>query len=96
MNDAVAIRKAEANLSSTQDHAAGRRTTRPAGWILIAFHAACDIRDLEVAGNLLGIFETAVLAGLDAPEDRRHAMDLIGAGHERLWHLKHPLHFSRF
>jgi hypothetical protein len=59
--------------------------------ILIAFHQACDQRDLEVAERLLAVLET-VISGRwhqSTAPDRRGKESLVAA-HERLWDLRHP------
>jgi hypothetical protein len=59
--------------------------------ILIAFHQACDQRDLEVAGQLVDVLEfmikrtSALPTGTDRP-----ARENLVAAHERLWQIRHP------
>jgi hypothetical protein len=59
--------------------------------ILIAFHQACDERDLEVAERLLAML-AMVIAGRrhqpTAPD--RHDKESLVAAYERLWALRHP------
>ena len=67
-----------------------RREKSVSDTIMIAFHAACDLRDFEIAKRLLEIFENAILAASVTPGfDRRRALGVLVAGHERLWHLRH-------
>jgi hypothetical protein len=59
--------------------------------ILVAFHHACDQRDIEVAEYLLGVLgfmsnQTRRQAGRE-----RHFEDVLIAAHERLWLLLHPI-----
>jgi hypothetical protein len=70
---------------------APRYTRRLSDKILIAFHQACDQRDLEVAERLLAVLEMAVAPRLLEPDatDRRGKESLVAA-HERLWGLRHP------
>jgi hypothetical protein len=59
--------------------------------ILLAFHHACDLGDIEVAAQLLGVLEflTKRDAGFPGREGQRPKDSLIAA-HERLWQLRHP------
>jgi hypothetical protein len=68
----------------------GRRR-RLSDTILLAFHAACDQGDFEVADSLLAILELMVQR--PPPEgrpERRRGVDTLVAAHERLWALRHP------
>ncbi len=68
-----------------------RQSRKLADRVLIAFHQACDQGELEVARRLLDIYEFMALRRESAGDaSRRRAMDALVAGHERLWHLRHP------
>ena len=68
-----------------------RYTRRLSDKILIAFHHACDERDLEVAGKLLNVLEFMInrTPNLPTGRERRVGESLIAA-HERLWSLRNP------
>ena len=68
-----------------------RHTRRLSDKILVAFHHACDLTDLEVAEQLLMILEQMTTRH-PRPEDgnRRRNIQGLVAAHERLWHLRHP------
>jgi hypothetical protein len=70
---------------------ARRYTRRLSDKILIAFHRACDQRDVEVAWELLNTLEFMAMrqSTLPAGKNRRVKESLISA-HERLWHIQHP------
>lgn len=57
--------------------------------ILIAFHFACDLKDLVIAQKLLQALEVLV-AGRSEPSDanRQRAIATLVAAHERLWNLR--------
>lgn len=59
--------------------------------ILIAFHHACDERDIEVAWELLNALEFMTLrrSVLPTGAERRVKEGLVAA-HERLWYLRYP------
>lgn len=59
--------------------------------ILIAFHHACDQRDIEVAWVMLSVLEFMATRKPDfrAGADRRAKESLVAA-HDRLWHILHP------
>jgi hypothetical protein len=73
------------------DRGPARYTRRLSDKILIAFHHACDDRDIEVAGRLLGVLEFMITRApvLPAGRDRRSKESLVAA-YERLWALRHP------
>ena len=80
------ISVAEVNVPSRE-----RYTRRLSDKIMIAFDHACDEADFEVAGQLLSILETMMTRPPQtASRDRRRAMEILIASHERLWVLKHP------
>lgn len=59
--------------------------------ILIAFHHACDERDIEVAWELLNALEFMTLRRSVLPTGaERRAKEGLVAAHERLWHLRYP------
>ena len=68
-----------------------RHSRRLSDKILVAFHHACDVMDLEVADQLLQLLET-MTTRRPRPEDgnRRRSIEGLVAAHERLWHLRHP------
>ena len=68
-----------------------RHSRRLSDKILVAFHHACDVMDLEVAEQLLRLLET-MTTRRPRPEDgnRRRSIEGLVAAHERLWHLRHP------
>ena len=68
-----------------------RYTRRLSDKILIAFHQACDQRDIDVARELLDVLEFMATRKPNLPTgaDRRSRETLVAA-HERLWQLRHP------
>ena len=68
-----------------------RHSRRLSDKILVAFHHACDVMDLEIAEHLLRLLET-MTTRRPRPEDgnRRRSIEGLVAAHERLWHLRHP------
>ena len=68
-----------------------RHSRRLSDKILVAFHHACDVVDLEVAEQLLRLLEM-MTTRRPRPEDgnRRRSIEGLVAAHERLWHLRHP------
>jgi hypothetical protein len=77
--------------ANDRDLGGPRYTRRLSDKILIAFHHACDDRDIEVAGPLLGVLEFMITRApvLPAGRDRRSKESLVAA-YERLWALRHP------
>jgi hypothetical protein len=68
-----------------------RQTRRLTDKILLAFHQACDQRDLEVADELLRVLEMIVSRREVKPgQNRRKSIESLVAAHERLWYLRHP------
>jgi hypothetical protein len=68
-----------------------RYTRRLSDKILVAFHHACDERDLEVAGNLLNVLEFMISRAPNLPTGReRRVEESLVAAHERLWSLRNP------
>jgi hypothetical protein len=67
-----------------------RQSRRLEDKLLVAFHQACDVDDLEVAGEVLRILEM-MLSRRSAPADgnRRRNLESVVAAHERLWHIRH-------
>jgi len=58
--------------------------------ILVAFHHACDLRDFEIAEQLLRTLELLVTRRPPEPDaDRRRGLENLVAAHERLWQLRH-------
>ena len=70
--------------------AAPRQNRRLPERILIAAHQACDLGDLDVAGQLLSILET-IVGQSRGPVDpvRRRVMESLIAAHQRMWHLRY-------
>jgi hypothetical protein len=59
--------------------------------ILVAFHHACDVSDLEIADALLRALETIVTRKPSPHQSgRRRDMESLVAAHERLWQLRNP------
>ncbi len=68
-----------------------RHTRRLSDKILIAFHQACDMSDLEVAEYLLQLLEVMLKrASAHVEGNRRRNTEGFVAAHERLWHLRRP------
>ena len=69
----------------------GRPSRRLFDKVMIAFHQACDLGDLEAADHLLTLLEVMTTRRL-RPEDgnRRRGIESLVAAHERLWHLRRP------
>jgi hypothetical protein len=58
--------------------------------ILIAFHLACDQRDIEVACDLLRVLEFMTRRRPNLPTGREpRSGDSLVAAHERLWEILH-------
>lgn len=76
---------------SASNNIVPRHSRRLSDKILVAFHHACDVIDLEVADQLLQLLET-MTTRQPRPEDgnRRRSIEGLVAAHERLWHLRHP------
>ena len=71
--------------------AAPRQTRRLPDKILVAFHHACDLADLEVAEALLRTIELILTRRPVQPGfSRRRDMETLVAAHERLWLLRYP------
>ena len=69
---------------------ARRHTRRLEDKLLIAFHHACDVNDLEVAAQVLGILEMMIQRRPVQPDSsRRKTLETFVAAHERLWYLRH-------
>lgn len=75
---------------AVQPGAAPRQNRRLPERILVAAHQACDLGDLDVAGQLLSILET-IIGQSRGPVDpmRRRVMESLIATHQRIWHLRH-------
>ena len=59
--------------------------------ILVAFHHACDSRDVEAAERLLQSANASLTGNTKmSPSRLRWAREGIVAAHERLWLLKQP------
>jgi hypothetical protein len=66
-----------------------RYSRRLSDKILIAFHAACDQRELDVAAQLLKVLEM-MFERPRGPGDRRRNIESLVAAHMRIWQLRHP------
>ncbi len=67
-----------------------RHTRRLEDKLLVAFHHACDVSDLEVAGQVLRILELMLARRpVQADANRRRNMESLVAAHERMWHIRH-------
>ena len=68
-----------------------RHTRKLFDKVLVAFHHACDVGDLDVAERLLPVMEM-MTTRRQTTEDitRRRSIEGLVAAHERLWHLRHP------
>ncbi len=56
--------------------------------ILIAIHAACDQRELDVAAQLLKVLEM-MFERQRGPGDRRRNTESLVAAHIRIWQLRY-------
>ncbi|MDT7953450.1 MAG: hypothetical protein RQ966_18260 [Acetobacteraceae bacterium] len=66
-----------------------RHTRRLEDKLLVAFHHACDVADIEVARHVLEILELMLARKTSQPDpNRRRNMEGLVAGHERLWSLR--------
>lgn len=67
-----------------------RYTRRLEDKLLVAFHHACDVADLEVGRHVLQILEMMLSRKSAQPDpNRRRNMEGLIAAHERLWNLRH-------
>ena len=66
-----------------------RHTRRLEDKLLVAFHHACDVSDVEVARLVLHILELMLGRRPAQPDpNRRRNMEGLVAAHERLWNLR--------
>ncbi len=66
-----------------------RHTRRLEDKLLVAFHHACDVSDVEVARHVLQILELMLARRPAQPDpNRRRNMEGLVAAHERLWNLR--------
>ena len=66
-----------------------RHTRRLEDKLLVAFHHACDVADIEVARHVLQIIELMLARKPTQPDPhRRRNMEGLVAAHERLWSLR--------
>ena len=66
-----------------------RHTRRLEDKLLVAFHHACDVSDVEVAGHVLRILELMLARRPAQPDaNRRRNMESLVAAHERIWHIR--------
>lgn len=67
-----------------------RYTRRLEDKLLVAFHHACDVADIEIARHVLHILELMLSRKPAQPDpNRRRNMEGLIAAHERLWNLRH-------
>ena len=67
-----------------------RHTRRLEDKLLVAFHHACDVSDVEIARQVLSIVELMLARRPAQPDpNRRRTLEGFVAAHERLWHLRH-------
>lgn len=67
-----------------------RHTRRLEDKLLVAFHHACDVSDIEVARHVLQVLELMLARKPVQPDpNRRRNMEGLVAAHERLWNLRH-------
>jgi hypothetical protein len=67
-----------------------RHTRRLEDKLLVAFHHACDVSDIEVARHILQILELMLARKPPQPDpNRRRNLEGLVAAHERLWNLRH-------
>jgi hypothetical protein len=77
--------------AQAQGSAKPRYTRRLSDKILLAFHAACDQGDYEIAEKLLHLLEKMFVRRMIPPTaERRKNIESLVAAHEGLWHLCHP------
>lgn len=70
-----------------------RHTRRLEDKLLVAFHHACDVADIEVARHVLQILELMLARKPAQPDpNRRRNIEGLVAAHERLWHLRNHEH----
>ena len=70
-----------------------RHSRRLEDKLLVAFHHACDVNDVEVAGQVLRILEMMLARRPIQPDaNRRRNIESLVAAHERLWHIRHHEH----
>lgn len=66
-----------------------RHTRRLEDKLLVAFHHACDVSDIEVARHVLQVLELMLARKTTQPDpNRRRNIEGLVAAHERLWHLR--------
>jgi hypothetical protein len=89
MTDFVLTREPQPGIAGFEQKGR-RREKNLTDAIVIAFHSACDLKDLAVAWRLLQTLENALgLHKTDPSFDHRRALAVLVAGHERLWNLRH-------
>ncbi len=67
-----------------------RHSRRLEDKLLIAFHHACDVNDLEIAEHVLRVLEIMLARRPTHPDgNRRRNMESFVAAHERMWHIRH-------
>jgi hypothetical protein len=87
----VDVQGFEEDLTSvqTQGSTKPRYTRRLSDKILLAFHAACDQGDYEIAEQLLHVLEKMLSRRMiPLTVERRKNIESLVAAHERLWHLR--------
>ncbi len=85
--DSIGASAAVAGAAATP---ARRHSRRLEDKLLIAFHHACDVADIEVARHVLRVLELMLSRRPAQPDpNRRRNMESFVAAHERLWHMRH-------
>jgi hypothetical protein len=80
----------ETTVAPNAGPAVRRHTRRLEDKLLVAFHHACDVSDLEVAGHVLRVLELMLARRPVQPDaNRRRNMESLVAAHERMWHIRH-------
>jgi hypothetical protein len=77
-------------LERSKEPRAPRHKRRLSDLILIAFHHACDLPDVEAASELLHILDFMTIRHPSLPTGReRRVQEGLVAAHERLWQIRH-------
>jgi hypothetical protein len=85
--------QASTDATAKEEYVKPIRARRLSDKILIAFHQACDQRDILVAYNLLGALESLLRKSPPVGDSRQKTLKVLVAAHERLWHIKYSVNF---
>jgi hypothetical protein len=89
MTVSAALQTDEIRRPARRSYPAHRQRRQVSDDILVAFHFACDIKDLLVAQRLLQAFESLLAGRADSPDfNKGRAVATLVAAHERLWNLR--------